>query len=143
MEGNPPGPPTPQTGVAAGRTYHPAATPDHDTGNEDSMSQPAHLPHRFALHRRYDLTGISGTGLVAYGTQYPSGRVTLAWCCSDIQSIAVYDTIDDIERIHGHGGLTEIRWIDPPNPADTTRHDPTPTALPSEHTRCATAKQTA
>ncbi|WP_051425754.1 hypothetical protein [Jiangella gansuensis] len=107
------------------------------------MSQPAHLPHRFALHRRYDLTGISGTGLVAYGTQYPSGRVTLAWCCSDIQSIAVYDTIDDIERIHGHGGLTEIRWIDPPNHADTTHNDLTPTALTSEHTRCATAKQTA
>ncbi|TDE07488.1 hypothetical protein [Jiangella asiatica] len=105
------------------------------------MSQPAHLPRRFALHRRYDLSGISGTGLVAYGTQYPSGRVTLAWCCSDVQSVAVYDGIDDIERIHGHGGLTEIRWIDPPAPDGSTRTAAV-TLLP-HRSRCATAQQTA
>lgn len=34
------------------------------------------LPRRFTLHRRYDVTGVSGTGVIAFGTLYPSGRVT-------------------------------------------------------------------
>lgn len=107
------------------------------------MSQPAQLPRRFALHRRYDVTGISGTGLVAYGTQYPTGRITLAWCCSDVQSVAVYDDIDHVEAIHGHGGLTEIRWIDPPphiEPATGSAH-PAGLTLLSGRARCATAAQ--
>ena len=70
------------------------------------------LPRRFVLHRRYDLTGVSGTGVIAYGTRYPTGRVTLAWCCSDVRSVTVYDDIAEVQQIHGHGGLTDIRWID-------------------------------
>jgi len=77
------------------------------------------LPRRFALHRWYDLTEISGTGVVAYGTWYPSGRVTLAWCCSDIRSVTVYDHVADVERLHGHNGYTELLWIDEPH--DTPR----------------------
>ncbi|WP_199520965.1 hypothetical protein [Jiangella anatolica] len=106
------------------------------------MSQPAQLPRRFGLHRRYDVTGVSGTGLVAYGTQYPTGRVTLAWCCSDIQSVAVYDDIDDVESIHGHGGLTEIRWIDPPHvPEPSVGAHPSALTVLSGRARCATATQ--
>lgn len=70
------------------------------------------LPRRFALHRRFDVTGISGTGTIAYGTLYPTGRVTLAWCCSEVSSVSIYDGVSEIEDVHGHGGLTEVRWID-------------------------------
>lgn len=70
------------------------------------------LPRRFTLHRRYDVTGVSGTGVIAFGTLYPSGRVTLAWCCSDVRSVSVYDDVSEVEQVHGHGGLTDIRWID-------------------------------
>ena len=79
------------------------------------------LPRRFALHRRYDVTGVSGTGVIAYGTRYPTGRVTLMWCCSTVQSIGVYDDVAEVEQVHGHGGLTEIRWIDRAAPAVESR----------------------
>lgn len=107
------------------------------------MSQPAQLPRRFALHRRYDVTGVSGTGIVAYGTQYPTGRTTLAWCCSDVQSVAVYDDIDHVTAIHGHGGLTEIRWIDPPLPSEpvTGSAHPAGVTVINGRARCATAAQ--
>lgn len=70
------------------------------------------LPRRFALQRRTDYSGVSGTGLVAYGTVYPNGQTTLAWCASDTPSIGVYDSPDHVEKIHGHGGATVIVWID-------------------------------
>lgn len=70
------------------------------------------LPRRFALQRRLDISGVSGTGLVAYGTVYPTGRTTLAWCAGDITSVSIYDSPEEVERIHGHNGATVLVWID-------------------------------
>jgi hypothetical protein len=81
-------------------------------------------PRRFALHRWYDLTGQSGTGIVAYGTVYPSGRTTLAWCCGDVSSVTVYDSPEQIERIHGHGGYTDLVWLDAETPSHTRNGEP-------------------
>lgn len=72
------------------------------------------LPRRFALHRRQDLSGVSGTGLVAFGTVYPTGRTTLAWCVGDVASVTVYDSADQVLQIHGHDGFTDLVWIDGP-----------------------------
>lgn len=67
------------------------------------------VPRRFALHREVDFSGVSGTGLVAYGTVYPTGRTTLAWCTGDIVSITVYDSPEQVEKIHGHDGSRPSR----------------------------------
>lgn len=72
-------------------------------------------PHRFRLVRHEDVNGRSGTGAVAVGTLYPppNGRVTLAWL-SEPNSVQVFDSIDHIERLHGHGTKSVIEWIDDP-----------------------------
>jgi hypothetical protein len=70
-------------------------------------------PRRFALHRWYDPTEVSGTGVVAFGTVYPSGRTTLAWCSGEVTSVTVYDSPEQVEQIHGHGGYTDLVWLDP------------------------------
>ena len=70
------------------------------------------LPRRFALQRHQDATGISGVGLVAFGTVYPSGRTTLAWCCSEVPSVSIYDSPEQVIQIHGHGSSTDLIWID-------------------------------
>ncbi|HEY9410872.1 MAG TPA: hypothetical protein VIP77_14925 [Jiangellaceae bacterium] len=72
------------------------------------------LPRRFALHRHHDTSGVSGVGLVAFGTVYPSGQTTLAWCCSDVTSVTVYESPEQVVRIHGHDGATDLVWIDIP-----------------------------
>lgn len=66
---------------------------------------------RFWLYRTDDESGVSGVGIVAEGTLYSTGKVTLCWV-SALKSVAVYDSIDDLITIHSHGGKTEIRWID-------------------------------
>ncbi|WP_199520891.1 hypothetical protein [Jiangella anatolica] len=71
------------------------------------------IPRRFALRRDRDRSGVSGTGIVAYGTAYAGGAATLAWCSGPVRSVTVFASVDDIEQIHGHGGDSVVVWLDP------------------------------
>jgi hypothetical protein len=74
---------------------------------------------RFRLIRTEDVSGVSGTGVVAEGVAFSSGKVALSWC-SDLPTVTVYDSISDLERIHGHEGRTHIDWLDLPDQEDAT-----------------------
>lgn len=63
----------------------------------------------FELHRDEDATGISGVGVVAQGVQFDNGKCALTWLTA-VSSVAIYDSIADVEAIHGHGGKTRIVW---------------------------------
>lgn len=65
----------------------------------------------FTLNRVEDESGVSGTGVVAVGARFPGGKCTLQWLTS-VASTAVYDSIWDLEAIHGHGGKTKVAWMD-------------------------------
>jgi hypothetical protein len=69
------------------------------------------VPRRFMLWRTTDDTGVSGTGVVAWGVRFPDGRAALRWN-TEQRSTACYDSMDDLEAIHGHGGATKVRWLD-------------------------------
>ncbi|HDY68568.1 MAG TPA: hypothetical protein ENH85_12355 [Candidatus Scalindua sp.] len=64
---------------------------------------------QFKLNRLEDATGISGEGIIAEGIQFSDGRCVLRWL-TEITSIGIYDSIDDVEFIHGHDGKTVIEW---------------------------------
>jgi hypothetical protein len=66
---------------------------------------------RFALQRNEDESGISGTGIVAEGVQFITGKAVLNWT-TDVRSVAVYDSLDELMAIHGHDGKTILVWID-------------------------------
>lgn len=66
---------------------------------------------RFVLMRSVDVSGISGTGLVAWGVEFPDGKVVTRWNGLVAQT-CVWDSIADVEAIHGHSGSTEIKWLD-------------------------------
>ena len=61
----------------------------------------------FVLDRREDETGVSGTGIVAEGVEFANGKCTLAWT-TEFKSVAVYDSLADVEKIHGHDGRTRV-----------------------------------
>ena len=68
----------------------------------------------FRLVRSEDETGVSGTGVVAYGTAYPNGKVAMAWHAPDRpQSVAVYDSLEDVVAIHieSHKETTRLEWL--------------------------------
>lgn len=74
----------------------------------------------FELHRDHDVTGISGTGIVADGATFPDGTTVVRW--RDLGGPAadrgvtpttvVFPTAEAVEALHGHGGATRIVWSD-------------------------------
>ena len=66
---------------------------------------------RFLLVRTEDVSGISGTGTVAEGILFSDGRAVLRWV-TRLRSVAVYDSMEDVEAIHGHDGRTTVQWVD-------------------------------
>ncbi|MFG3050349.1 helix-turn-helix transcriptional regulator [Kitasatospora sp. NPDC048239] len=68
-------------------------------------------PRLFHLQRDHDVTGVSGTGVVAWGVQWPDGTVTIRWT-GDRPSTVNWASIDDAVHVHGHGGHTRIVWAD-------------------------------
>lgn len=67
-------------------------------------------PRLFDLVRYRDETGVSGTGKVAEGVLFADGQCVMRWCTST-RSTAIYETIADLIRIHGHNGATQVRWV--------------------------------
>lgn len=61
----------------------------------------------FYLQRNQDESGVSGTGIVARGMVYPSGKVVMEWLTFH-SSICIYQNISDVESIHGHCGKTLV-----------------------------------
>lgn len=64
-------------------------------------------PCMFYLLRRRDHSGISGTGVVAEGIEFTTGKVAMTWL-TPTSSVCVYDSMDDLIAVHGHGGSTEV-----------------------------------
>ncbi len=66
----------------------------------------------FQMRRTEDETGVSGIGIVAEGVEFDNGKVALTWLANPLlTSVAVYDRMDDLILIHGHGGKTTIEVI--------------------------------
>ena len=80
----------------------------------------------FTLHRHTDVTGISGTGVVAEGVQFSDGTVAVRWlnlagAAADRgvrPTTALHDDIDSDEALHGHDGNTISVWQHPGNAVD-------------------------
>lgn len=75
---------------------------------------------RFKLVRKEDESGVSGTGTVAVGVEFPNGYVELQWLNDENARVetkmnghASYPGgIDDMIEVHGHGGRTRVEWVD-------------------------------
>jgi hypothetical protein len=72
-------------------------------------------PRRFAMRRWDDPTGVSGVGIVAYGVAWSDDRVVMRWLgtTTGVAQVCVFDSMDDLMRVHGHGGRSEVVWVDP------------------------------
>ena len=66
-------------------------------------------PKTFKLVRLHDVSGVSGEGIVAEGVVFHDGQVVLSWF-GKFHSMEVHPTIEQLQRIHGHDGLTQVLW---------------------------------
>jgi hypothetical protein len=71
-------------------------------------------PRRFWLVPHHDVSGVSGTGIVAEGILWSSGQVALHWP-GQPQCTSTWASLQDLLAVHGHGGWTTVEWIDKGN----------------------------
>ncbi len=67
----------------------------------------------FLLIRLKDVTGTSGTGIVAEGAVFSDGQAILKWL-KQPYSLGVYKSIKHLLNVHGHEGNTKIQFIESP-----------------------------
>lgn len=70
------------------------------------------VPRRFYLRRHQDVSGISGEGRIVDGVRWPDGTVSLRWRGEHPKIDFCDRGVDTVEFVHGHGGATEIVWLD-------------------------------
>jgi len=100
-----PAAPSSQTGAEAG------APPASSSAGAATGSPASSPPRRFRLIRLFDVSGVSGIGVVAEGVQFDDGAVALRWK-GDHPSTVAWDSIAAVLAVHGHHGATELEWLD-------------------------------
>lgn len=67
----------------------------------------------FVLRRNHDVTGVSGTGIVADGVLFPAAggsKAVVRWR-GERGSTVVWDNLRHVQEIHGHDGATVVKLI--------------------------------
>jgi hypothetical protein len=88
-----------------------AVTPENPVPTPN-VGVPTH--RRFVLARDEDVTGVSGTGVVAEGVWWSEADiVALRWTSDWPTSVVFHERgLASVEAVHGHGGRTRIVWLD-------------------------------
>lgn len=61
----------------------------------------------FKLVRSVDVSGVSGTGVVAEGVIFHDNEVALSWF-GDMACVSLWHSIEAVEKVHGHEGATRV-----------------------------------
>lgn len=79
----------------------------------------------YQVVRHEDVSGVSGTGVVADAVEFPNGKAAVSFRPGPlgVASVTVYDSIADAQKVHGHGGRTEfVEHPDESNEEKYRRH---------------------
>lgn len=92
---------------------------DEMSGSTATLPRRRHLrlaqragPRCFQLVRYLDVSGVSGTGVVAEGVEWSDGSVALHWAGRYPTTTVWQDGVEALLAVHGHQGATTIRWLD-------------------------------
>lgn len=66
---------------------------------------------RFVMYRFFDVTGISGTGVIGEGVEFWDGTVVFRWD-GPYQSTSIWASLDALRAVHGHDDATKVVWVD-------------------------------
>jgi hypothetical protein len=66
---------------------------------------------RFEMHRDHDVSGVSGTGVVAEGVEFTDGTVAIRWLTEHGSTVAWAD-LEAAKKVHGHDGKTRFVFLD-------------------------------
>lgn len=90
---------------------------------------------RFHLRRNEDESGVSGTGRIAEGVMFTDGTCALRWL-TEHRSTALYENIQTLIKIHGHGGKTAVVFEECPGCDHAWKHHWMDNCGGCEHCAC-------
>ena len=65
----------------------------------------------FHVYREEDVSGVSGTGVIAEGVLFSNGKVVVNWI--SMHKITEFsDSMAEWQAVHGHEGKTQVVWDD-------------------------------
>jgi hypothetical protein len=71
------------------------------------------IPRTFDVVRYHDVSDVSGIGVVAQGVMFRDGTLAVRWDTPGHEaSTAVWPSLTGFLDVHGHGGLTVVRFHD-------------------------------
>lgn len=76
---------------------------------------------RFYLQRTEDVSGVSGTGRICDGVQFPDGHVAIHWTGSTWPTTTAHTCMQSVIDTHGHNGATRVVWVEDPLAARLAR----------------------
>lgn len=89
---------------------------DHPEDEDDDMqtlletdTQPATM-RVFNMVRHTDVSGVSGTGVVAQVIEFSNGRAVINWTRPP-HATTVYLSLEDLLSVHSHGGSTQLLQV--------------------------------
>jgi hypothetical protein len=69
----------------------------------------------YIMNRVVDVSGVSGTGIVAEVVQFSDGSCVVRWIkgatLANVASTVFYDSMNDLLAVHGHGGNTVLQPV--------------------------------
>jgi hypothetical protein len=78
-------------------------------------------PRLFVLRRHVDVSGVSGTGVIADGAEWPDGTASIRWRGEHPKIDFADRGMPTLHFVHGHSGATEVEYLD----QDVTGEAPT------------------
>ncbi|MFI6465700.1 hypothetical protein [Streptomyces sp. NPDC050538] len=78
-------------------------------------------PRLFVLRRHVDVSGVSGTGVIADGAEWPDGTASIRWRGEHPKIDFADRGMPTLHFVHGHSGATEVDYLD----QDVTSEAPT------------------
>ena len=73
----------------------------------------------FLVIRDEDVTGISGTGIVAEGVEFKDGTTVMRWLPAGTArpevvkpTTVIHESVDSVIALHGHNGKTWVQFAD-------------------------------
>lgn len=71
------------------------------------------VPRVFFLLRHVDVSGVTGTGIVAEGTEWTDGSVSLRWRHEHASTTFYEAGVRAVLAVHGHRGASEVIYLSP------------------------------
>ncbi|MFM9637632.1 hypothetical protein [Streptomyces turgidiscabies] len=66
----------------------------------------------FVMRRHVDVSGVSGTGVIVDGVEWPDGTASLRWRGPHPKIDFADRGVPTVLHVHGHSGATEVEFLD-------------------------------